>query len=871
MRPPQVIIAVTFSLIALLTIFSSRSPQSSQLSSLPSDSASSGTHAFFSFHAPFSLFPPSALISLTHDNKTAFLARPAAFGPSILRQGLSGQVWVGGGFDGIASSGELGCSDVQGWSTSYANPHYVSSDWDILSERSLKSNSKIKSSGQTRREDESYKLSSVKSKSWIDNFIRTKHATDDYPIRLLTTTNSPNINERKSTESNESHSDIQSIQEAAEIAGKVVLLNRGGCGFLEKVKWSQRRGAVALIVGANTKGGPLVEMYAKGDTFNITIPSVFTSYTTAKLLYNLAISKKSYGDKSGGGDMKLNSNSKKHKKSIMHNSKKPHGSSNDLNLLVEGKMSSSHSDKIDLAKATEKSGWFGSLFSSSNNMNSKLDQSRPPSSGQLDWILVDDRKVEDGTSSETNSEKKEKLIDLKKISTLKKSKMIRKPFLQRDVPDDDFLIGIQDWRDPDLVENYKAKKIIEPSKDSPSSSSSTLGLEDEHELPITHRYSFGALVGTPEHVSSLKGGSITPNSGEYTLEYREKNSKRESNEISRTHQKDRSNVHTATVFGNKREKIGTNPQIKEYIVDQDEKYQQDDERHEGLWVTLSSSNGASPFLDTLLVLVVSPLVTLTIVYVLLLIRSRYRQQKWRAPKSVVERLPVRTYQRMNISGANSLQLPNCTSLSVATPLLQGIPKPYSTLQTANKISESSGLLCESSQKQSRNNKHRDTGYENITSKLGTFKNQTETQTECVVCLEEYIEGVSRIMALPCGHEFHVECITPWLTTRRRTCPMCKGDVVRSLARASRYDTFQDNNIDEEYNYAHLSQRMTHILSSSGTPTNNQLRSDLELGRSIEVNHEIEEAGETNGWRGLFMGRIMTILRRVHSTREDRDR
>jgi len=57
------------------------------------------------------------------------------------------------------------------------------------------------------------------------------------------------------------------------------------------------------------------------------------------------------------------------------------------------------------------------------------------------------------------------------------------------------------------------------------------------------------------------------------------------------------------------------------------------------------------------------------------------------------------------------------------------------------------------------------------------------QRECVVCLEEYVDGVSRVMSLPCGHEFHAECITPWLTTRRRTCPICKGDVVRGLGRS----------------------------------------------------------------------------------------
>ena len=80
--------------------------------------------------------------------------------------------------------------------------------------------------------------------------------------------------------------------ENTDIAGKIVLLTRGGCGFLEKVKWAQRRGGIAVIIGDNIPGGALVTMFARGDTSDITIPALFVTHTTAHLLSSLV----SYGD-----------------------------------------------------------------------------------------------------------------------------------------------------------------------------------------------------------------------------------------------------------------------------------------------------------------------------------------------------------------------------------------------------------------------------------------------------------------------------------------------------------------------------------------------------------------------------------------------
>ncbi|KAL5113170.1 hypothetical protein ACEQ8H_008961 [Pleosporales sp. CAS-2024a] len=483
MRPLRLLLALSSSLGAVaLLLYTTLAAQHDQPFAHPTRTGKHGGFgALLSFSSPAALFPPSAIISLTDDNSTFFLARPAAFGPLLPTHGLSAGLWIGSGFgDDTLAKGELGCGDDPAWdprAPTMAPP--------------------------------------------------TSAATHD----------------------------MHALHESADMDGKVVLLKRGQCGFLAKVLWAQARGAVAVIVGDNVRGGALIRMYAQGDTSNVTIPSLFTSHTTAHLLSS---------------------------------------------LLPRGSIHSS-----PLASTAHTTSTAASLESHAQHESGQHSHPLMADSGpKLSWIK---------------------------------------------------------WFGP-------SKKHVPRSSHQPSHGTTIPSLSHRHR----------------EAIKRLSHSS-TP--------------------------------------------------------------------HPGLWVTLTPTHvSTSPFFDTLLVLVVSPLVTLTVVYALLLLRSRIRRRRWRAPKSLVDRLPVRTYQTISDSPASAT--PSATSPT--TPLLDHSPSQSMAPTQSHRPRSHDGGPATSSTDRSQNRQHeqekRETGLAEWRRRYGG------RQRECVVCLDEYIDGVSQVMSLPCGHEFHADCM-----------------------------------------------------------------------------------------------------------------
>lgn len=674
------------------------------------------------------------------------------------------------GRGGVAGAeGELGCSDVPGWSDGdFASNSGSSNDGSMKSKNTKGTTEKAKAKAKAKAKEKAKSGKSRRSTTTHPEFdaatadgqLENNDGTDDHLHHPLQASS----NLKTSSESAEAskkldHADIQSLQETAEIAGKVVLLSRGGCGFLEKVKWVQRRGGVALIVGDDIRGGPLVTMYARGDTSNVSIPSLFTSHTTAHLLSTLMPSGGLFADLSdeevarlglGLGD-KSNQMSKGNidsKKADFAKQQRPtfkdSSSQSSHDGTQPGKDQSSQSENGDFDDQDDsEDGWFAGLFGETTD-NIHKDSRRPPSSGKIDWVLQED--FEDDEPISPKAKSRSGSASTKQDSALGKSS------------GDGFVIGVQDWRDPDLLDSQL----------------------DVAEIESSERKAAGD--GTPVPHGGPNGGSITPGSGEYghnkhaadtksstkqSTKAEHKTSEQEVKWLSRLSwsgkdsQAPPKNAHDPSV-----KSPHVVSQVGKAAISKTESPSHDggeDEPHDGLWITLTpTSMSSSPFFDTLLVLVVSPLVTLTIVYALLLLRSRIRRRRWRAPKSVVDKLPVRTYQTIPSPAStttNSSDGSPPTTPTSTTPLLQSGARPISQTRARPRSRTASEVPASSVRDTNAPDASLDQVQEKREAALAEWRRRYGgRQKECVVCLEEYVDGVSRVMSLPCGHEFHAECM-----------------------------------------------------------------------------------------------------------------
>lgn len=763
MRPPRLVL-LAFCLIFLpifLTLFSALSSSSQVATPNAIAGPTTGLHALFSFNIPSSLFPPSAIISLTDDNSTFFLARPAAFGPLLPEKGLSGQLWVGGGFgDGSPAAGvtgELGCSDIPGWKDGDTHRQDRSPGQDKTAGKSVSGGADRPVTHNLRRTDSQSDPELQRGGRDQHPSASTKDGTDDHLHHPFA---DPGVSEKRGESSQarqDAHADIQSLQESAEIAGKVVLLSRGGCGFLEKAKWVQRRGGTALIVGDDTRGGGLITMYARGDTSNVTIPSLFTSHTTAQLLSSL-VPPQSREDPSQSNGSKTSSRTSPSSQSSVV--KHLPTSSASVAPTPTGSPVSVGDEPLG-GSSKPKSGIFHGLLSlmgigahDGQTWPLPEDSRRPPSSGNIDWVVLD------------SWDEEETLDELKSSADLSHSRSksssnaggSKKSGPQGSGAEGDgFVIGVQDWRDPDVL-SPKNSATAQPTRTMKSQ--------------INEK--------TPSHApTSLKGGSRTPGSGEYRdIEYSGEDLGRGhpsmaaavqsgapgsgTNWFSRhfawTEDKDLNADKSSTLhekrYADDTKTHGTSSSQNHRIVKSDD--------HEGLWVTLTpTSMSTSPFFDTLLVLVVSPLVTLTVVYALLLLRARIRRRRWRAPKSVVERLPVRTYHTIassssssSVGSAGSTRSASPGSALPTSPLL-GSRNRSRASRSKTRSRRMSGVFSDPAGPSSVESSNK----EKPASRPSLWKRKYNgRQVECVVCLEEYVNGQSRVMSLPCGHEFHAECM-----------------------------------------------------------------------------------------------------------------
>ncbi|ODQ65996.1 hypothetical protein NADFUDRAFT_51266 [Nadsonia fulvescens var. elongata DSM 6958] len=278
-------------------------------------------------------------------------------------------------------------------------------------------------------------------------------------------------------------------------------------------------------------------------------------------------------------------------------------------------------------------------------------------------------------------------------------------------------------------------------------------------------------------------------------------------------------------------------------------------------VHISLENSAPSFFDTLLFGFISPLFSITIIYLLFMFNRYYKGTLERAPVSYVNKLPTRLW----------MGVPECTSGNSST---LSIPRMSQESSSEGNENEATALLLPKVTSESariNNSSNHDANSPllksynsldqfppHISMNPEPFKPQRihhhekvwVSSAECIICLEEYVIGESMVMRLPCGHDFHVDCIKQWLINEKRTCPICKQDIMTKDVK----NPLDTDNSDE------TSQGSTSLLSRLRNgwrrilrePNANDVEEASELPVPTTNNSRNSNISENNSGDALFL-------------------
>ncbi|KAI3633273.1 hypothetical protein MIR68_008811 [Amoeboaphelidium protococcarum] len=221
---------------------------------------------------------------------------------------------------------------------------------------------------------------------------------------------------------------------------------------------------------------------------------------------------------------------------------------------------------------------------------------------------------------------------------------------------------------------------------------------------------------------------------------------------------------------------------------------------EYLWVEISKQQDFQwPMLDIIIVTIIAPIVIFIFLYSLWRFRRRrFITADGQAPgdgdyigtlsDEDLQRLPVEIYE----GSVRSLSIASTSSYQVDD-------QPDSGAASQDSVYKSEG-------KRRRNHQQ-----------------YVKYGKTCAICLDDFVVGDKIRYLVNCSHSFHMQCIDPWLLTKKRVCPICKTDVlvdgsVSSSSSSSINDEYE-NSDELRITIAEFPQ------SSSGLPSGSTLHSE----------------------------------------------